>query len=291
MVRRPSVDEQLLAWHWFKFRLPAEWEATSYSASPDKGEIAFQTRRGLEGHVAWQRCRSAPDLKRCLEETLRRETAKAKGGAEATFRAGRAGRFHACWRHDGEPCRAALYLEEERQLVQWRFPCFARDRWESAWRRILESFAPNAGQEREWSIFGVHAALPREFQLTGVAPYPADVCLIFENRGHLRVSLRRWGLPEILLKGRTLPELYRRMLTQQKARVTGASETNIRGMPGAVVEFAQPAEAGWQKLLRRSWPGRCVLWHDGQEKRIHAFEQVGPASQPRLELNDVMKPQ
>ena len=281
---------QPLAWHHFQFRLPADWELTGFVAKVEKGRLEFSTRRGLQGQVYWRNCDAKPNLGRIMDEIHRRYLHAEKDQPTPRFRSLQRcspGRFLFGCDRPGRPCHAAIYLPETHVLLQWLFPRYDPDAAEAIVKPLLATFQPNDGQQQRWAILGLDFQLPRALKLVKVDPYPANVSLAFEGKRRPRVTLRRWGLAPLLLKGKAVRAFYHRFVATL-GRVVSIEDVPWRGCPGAEAHFEQRAERALQKLTGRWWPGRALAWHDIEAMRLYAFEQVGPRRWPKLDPSDVL---
>ena len=48
--------------------------------------------------------------------------------------------------------------------------------------------------------------------------------------------------------------------------------------------FDRRGQKGMEKLVGGWWPGEAWIWHDADEGRLYAVEQVGPKRQPPLDV-------
>ena len=281
---------QPLAWHHFQFALPADWELTGFSAKVEQGRLELSSRCGLRGQVYWRQCAGKPDVGRIMDEIHRRHLRAKKDQSTPPFKSlqrSRPGGFTFGFDRPGRPCHAAAYLEDQRVLLQWLFPSYDPAHAEAVLKPLLASFQPNDGDQRRWAVLGLDFQLPSALQLMKIEPYPANVSLTFEGKRQPRVTLRRWGLAPLLLKGKSVAHFYERFLARL-GRVVSIDEAAQFGHPGAEAAFEQRAERAMEKLTGRWWPGRALAWHDVDAMRIYALEQVGPRRRPKLDPNDVV---
>ena len=292
MATLNTTLSQQLAWHHFQFRLPADWELTGFSARAEKGRLEFSTRAGLQGQVYWRQSDARPDVGRIMDEVHRRHLS-AVGEADArqfrSLKRASPGRFTFGYDGPGRPCHAALYCPDTHVLLQWLFPSYDPEIAETVIKPMLATFEPNDGDCPRWAVLGLDFRLPRALKLVKVEPYPANVSLTFEGKRQPRVTLRRWGLAPLLLKGRSVRGFYHRFLATL-GRVIAVEDAPWCGQPGATGQYEQRAERAMVKLTGRWWPGQALAWHDVDAMRLYAFEQVGPRRRPKLEPRDVLTP-
>ena len=287
----PAPDWRKLAWHHGKFRVPADWEITSYAIEERIGRLEFSTRRGFVALVGWEPCKQEPDRETTMLAFLQRQAPAA--GAEDKKRTRSlvtrtVGAFLIGHQDDARPCQALGYLPEQKTLIRWVFASAGGRLIEEVAVPILSSFEPNAGSLREYAVFGFDLRLPKEFELEQMAVYPANVMLAFESRAKARATFRRWGLPEVVLDGRSLPDFYAGFLARQHCRVSDVQPARFRGMDAARAAYRQRPERQMERCMGRFWRnGEAWLWHNREEQRLYAFEQIGPRRAPPLPIESV----
>jgi len=179
-----------IAWHDVIFELPDHWEVARYSIASRVGRLEFADRDGARGVLSWETCKRLPDEARILTEYHRRYLKEYDKDAFQRFtdlETRRIGVFLTGQPADGQPCQAVTHLERQSKVLLWRFPAFSRSTFERAWRPILESFRPNEGDWRTWSMFGIRCRLPRAFEVETAACKPADNN--GNSKGHIRQGL------------------------------------------------------------------------------------------------------
>jgi hypothetical protein len=274
-----------LAWHDAVFEVPDRWEVTRYSLAPQAGRLEFADRHGARGVFAWERCSRLPDLARTLAEFHRRNRKAPEQGPGLATR--RVGAFLAGCPADGEPCQAVTCLERESKLLVWTFPDFSREEFDRTWRPILESFRPNDGAWRDWSLFGLRCRLPRDFELEAAACKPADVWLAFERKNLHKIDLHRWGLPRELLRARDLDAFFRDVIRGHEGRVLDSRPETFRGMESVAVTAELRGTHGMERLYAARWRGAGRIWHDREEQRLYAWVQSAPAKVALLEEEEI----
>lgn len=279
---------QLVAWHWLQFHVPADWEVTAYSAASSQGRLEFASREGLQGQVSWEPCRGAPDIEATMVAFLHRN-APGADAAQAIGRqhlhVGRAGRFVTGRCRDDLPFQAMCHLPEQERLLRWVFPQAGTERVHAVCEPVLRSFEPNGGPEREYALFGLRFRLPAEFSVADMTILPANVMIACESPAGVRVTFRRWGLPEVVLGTRGLPDFYVWLLDAMGARVTDIRGAKILGHDGAQAVFDQRGDHQVDRFLGRGRRGgEARIWFNREEQRIYAFEQIGPRGAARLDF-------
>lgn len=287
-------DTVRVAWHHFAFRVPSEWEVTAYSIEPREGRLEFSTRRGFAAMVAWEPCRSTPHPETIMTAFLSRLPEQSRGmekPSPETLTTRRAGPFlMGTWRAD-QPAQAVCYLEASQILLRWVFAATGQPSDVADWAAVLESFAPNNHDPRDYALFGINVSLPEDFRIEEMEVLPANIRIVFENRSKRRVTFRRWGLPELVTAGQPLATFYTRLLTSQGCRIQQAEQAELAGMEAARLRFEQRPRHEMDTLMGRWWiAGEAWTWWDRETMRLYGFEQIGPDRAPPLDLHRVWSP-
>jgi hypothetical protein len=283
---------QRIAWHHFRFRIPADWEVTSYAMERRVGRLEFSTRRGFEAMVSWEPCKREPDRESTMLSFLeklvpgeRKRPDRIRAGALQTWESGG---FLVGWCDETRPCQALKYLAESKVLLRWVFERGPRSRLDDVWLPVLKSWRPNDGPVRRYHLFGLDFVLSAEFELEEMNALPANVRLLFESDRRHRVTFRRWGLPEVILQGVAVQDFYPRFLNSQGCMAGKVKSDTLYGMPAVWVTYSQVGQHRMDHFMGRFWEGgQAVCWHDRTEKRIYAFEQIGPRHVDLLRFRDV----
>lgn len=272
-----------LAWHGFAFDLPDGWEITAYRLPPERGELRFHERLVDRGQLTWVRMPARPDLEGLARDIIDRQLRSAgrpQVGAEVErhgpWTVARAGR--------GEPFQAVAWVGHDSRLLHWTFPAWEGGGEERAWRRLLASFSADSGDERVWSMFGAGVRTPRRFAPVELEARPGAVRFELADPAGVSITARRLGMARVLLAERSLSAWARRSLFADRARVEQVQETIRDGHPAVRATFTVIGERTLDRVAWRRWPGEAWWWHDEKANRIHALEQVGPPSAPRVEL-------
>jgi len=279
------------AWLHFKCLLPSDWEPVAFSSHPKEGRLEFANRDGHLARVAWLQCKETPDIAKMMDEFHKvrlkeRDKEALKAFSGLSFR--QAGGFRFGIHKPGSPCQAAIYHQDIKTLTIYTFPSFDEGLFKSLWLPILESYSENAGDFRDWALWGLDFRLPQDFGAIEVSPMPANVSMAFESPRKIRVDMHRWGLPDILLQGRTLEEFYVRFLKAWKCKSLEVSCSSNGPFERVEVSFEKRGEFDMDCLYGRWWTGKAICWHDKESMRICAFEQVSSRKTPKLELADVL---
>jgi hypothetical protein len=282
-----------IAWHDVVFYLPDHWEVTCYSIASQVGRLEFTDRQGALGVLSWETCKRLPDEERILTEHHRRYLKQYDKDAFqrfAVFDTRRIGAFLVGHPADGAPCSAVTHLARQSKVLMWSFPSFSPEKLERIWRPILESFQPNDGDWRAWSLFGLRCQLPRDVELEESACKPADVWMAFERRNLHKIDLHRWGLPREVLRTRDLESFFRDVLRGHEGRVLTSRRDTFRGMESVSVTAEVRGTHGMDKLFASRWRGAGRIWHDKDEKRIYAWVQSAPRKVDLLGEQELLSP-
>lgn len=288
MPLAPTVY-QSVAWHHAGFDVPADWEVTAYAIEPRQGRLEFSTRRGVEATYSWEPCRRAPSPVSIMNDFLARIAAPdATTRAEVTIED--CGLFSLGLAGEERPLQALLYRPTEAKLLRWVFD----RRWHAdmhTLRRILGSLRANDGAIRTYRLAGLDLRLPAGFEIESMAVYPANVMILFERADRVRVTARRWGLPEVILAGRPLTDFYRGFLAAQGCQVEAIEAAPLGPWEGARARYRQRGEHQLDRFMGRAWrDGLAWLWWQRAERRLYAFETIGPPGRPLPERAAVMGP-
>jgi hypothetical protein len=280
-----------LAWHHFVFRIPVAWETTAYSVEDREGRIEFSTRHGFTAVVSWEPCKTAPDVETMMIWFLRKHRPSSMPADTLTvgnLTTKTVGRFLLGYDADDQIWQAMSYLNDERVLLRWIWAASRDPLRENVRHAILESFEPNRGDFRDFSLFGLNLRLPREFVLEDMAILPANVAMSFENNKRVRVTFHRWGMPELATQGASLETFYPRFLQAQGCRIQNVQTTTVADMPAVQIRFEQRGQHKMDTFMGRFWNnGEACLWHNRTEQRLYAFEQIGPEKAPLLKREEV----
>ena len=153
-----------LAWHHFKFRVPADWESTAYSVEDRAGRLEFSTRKGFQALVGWEPCKRAPDAETMMLSFLREQTSgigSVKETPAGGLKTRTVGAFLMGLDTEDRPCQAIGYLESRKKLLSWVFASSGRKLVEETFVPLLESFEPNDGAVREYALHGLRSGCRR----------------------------------------------------------------------------------------------------------------------------------
>jgi hypothetical protein len=276
-----------IAWLDAIFEVPDNWEVTRYSIASPVGRIEFAGREGTFGVYSWETCKQRiPDEKRILTEYHRnylKEFDKEEFQKFSGFETERIGQFHVGIPGDGHPLYAVTHLLEQKKMFLWSFPCFSKEKMKNIWRPLLESFKPNDGDFRKWSMFGIHAALPSDFELDETCCKPADTWMGLERKNLHKVFLHRWGVPRELIIDNDMEDFFKYVLRGHEGRLLTSTKEDFRGMESLKITCEIRGTKGMDKLYASRWKGTGRLWHNKDEKRLYAWIQCGPK---KVELID-----
>ncbi len=283
-----KTDFQEIRWLHASFCVPATWEITAYSIGEREGRLEFSSRNGFQGLFSWEPCKIEPSRQSLLAAFPER-IGKVKG--EDVLQTSEEGLFVLGWRATDQPCQALGYLKTAQKKIRWIFPGAAPAVLEKVVRPILASASENLGPVRRYTVFGLDFQLPDTYKPESIQIQPADAELVFESRKKARISLHRWGLPEVLLQGGALEMFYATFL-----RTRGAILRRIKSFPASaghleMVEagYDQTGEHKLDRYMGRIWKnGEGRLWYDREEKRLYSIEQIGPPGVPLLPLESVL---
>ena len=282
---------QSVAWHHARFRVPADWEITSYAIERREGRLEFSSRHGFQGLLSWESCKGAPDPETLMATFLTHVSRKAGSPRAITpgdLHTQRAGLFLLGYHDTDQPCQAIAHLPEEEKILRWVFASSPLPHVHETYVPILESFEPNHGAILDYAVFGLRFRLPANYSLEQMTVLPASVTLMFESDQKARATFRRWGLPELLLNGRSLGDFYTAFLRSQIIFPATPQAIRIADMDAVIAGYEQRGEHHMDRFMGRYWrTGEARLWYARREKRLYAFEQIGPPNTPLLDFTEV----
>lgn len=283
-----------ICWHHVRASVPHDWEVSAYSLEDRAGRIEFATRRGLMATVSWESCTSEPDVETTMVAFLRNNvrTPRTRVMEKSELKTGRIGRFMSGYLDLSVQAQALAYSQKSKKLIRWIFETSSASgfrSWPEVMSPVLNSFDFNDDPLMEYSIFGVHAFLPREYEIEDMVSLPANVMMSFENsKNKRRVVFRRWGMADMILEGCSLGLFHERVMRTHGISVDSRTSCKVNGMDGCVSIFNAPREHHMDRFMSRRWKNcKAVLWYDREAKRLNAFEQSGPESAPELEFGSV----
>ncbi len=310
-MNAPSPTTDLVAWHHLRVEVPDTWEVTAYSVEDRVGRLEFNDRGGLLATVGWEPCDREPDR----ESTMRIFLQNNVLGRDAERRivpddleTAEIGPFLLGWDRCGEgPCQALAWTAppgvSARQkgetkgghLLRWVFEPRVRTggrRWDAALAPILSTFGFNDGEWKEYRLHRLSCRLPADYEIEDVVVLPANVKFVFEHPGHhRRLTFRRWGMAEMILRGLSVGAFHAHILKTDGAAIRSQTPCDVYGMEGCLSEYDAPREHHSDRFMARRWKnGRGYVWYDRDAMRLYAFEQIGPDTSPALELTDVIPP-
>jgi len=286
-----ALQTRQLAWFHFQFRIPAEWEVTAYSIDDLAGRLEFSTRKGFQARVRWEACRQTPDIQTTMLTFLRQNMPDAESQSPAAamnINTKNAGIFLMGHLGENAPCQAVAYLEQPKILLHWAFGPYDERAAEDVWMPILQSFQPNDGEIIRYAIYGMDFQLPNSYQLEDMKVLPANVMMAFESSNKAQATFRRWGMPDLLLQERSLEVFFPWFLRTQGCRIENVEKSVVSGMEAVKISYEKRGEHQMDRFIGRPWKnGKAWLWHDRDEMRVYAFEQIAPPKRPLLKMTDV----
>lgn len=232
------------AWLHLRTELPADWEMTLYAKEHQFGTLEFSNRDGHQAAFQWRQ----------------RGWLGKKGGADDQ------------WEEDEKtPGTYTCHRGETDMNLRWEF----HQRAIKQAADIVASTRDNRGDWRDFTLHGIQARVPAEFDLDKIQVYPANVMLGFTDGIHRRLVYRRWGLPAYVLQGKSPKKFFRRLLETEGMRVDDLSDEIFRG-PAVAARFSNRGLTPAARLLCKRAQGRGWIWLETDTKRLCTFEQLGP---------------
>ncbi|NRA38953.1 MAG: hypothetical protein HRU15_12485 [Planctomycetes bacterium] len=282
---------QKMAWFYTRCEIPEDWECTCYSIEAKDGYLQFHTRNGLEATYHWKILKHVPDELRMVNEIHRRHLERTEHPSAATFtdlQHCKVNDFLFAWDPESKIAHGSYFLKEFKVHLHWIFNGWTEEKAKEKWYPLMKSHVNNTEDTIHWSLFNIHIKLPDTYVPMEIEAVPANVSLIFEGPKHMHIHVRRFGMPEIMLDGQTLFGFYGKYQKKCGRRIVGRNDMEIFKHPGVRLEVEQRGEYRMEKLSGKWWKGQAFLWHDTKEKRMYAFDQIGPKKAQRLEISDVI---
>ena len=240
-------DSRFFAWLHLQTRVPADWEITLYGKDPALGTMAFSTRDGLCAEFHW-RARS------------RRGINKLETGDWRTFREADGGLIANCIRTDPP-------LD-----LSWEFTPLGAEHA----NEVLEATRENRGEIRDYTLHGIHARVSKTHALDKVQAYPANTMISFIGPHGARMVYRRWGMPDYILRGKSMTDFFQRLLTTEGMRIEKMQSATFHGHTGTRAVFSNRGLTPAARLLLRRAHGHGWIWREVENKRLCTFEQIVP---------------
>lgn len=283
-----------VAWHHVRVVVPHDWEVTAYSVEDRIGRMDFGTREGLKATLSWEPCQREPDRLSTMKTFIKNNILRTKSNAGLDMvHTEEVGAFIIGWMDDSRvPCQALAYDKKTQHLVMWVFEGERTQKYrENTIKGILNSFDFNDDDLCEYSLYGIHCLLPREYKIEDIVTMPANVMMLFENEKSMRrVVFRRWGMAKMLRGNNSLYDFYKPIARQLNMETELLGELKVNNMEAIRVRFSGLREHHGDRFMRRRWHnGDAIIWHNTEENRIYAFEQIGPEKSIPLQFSSVFK--
>jgi hypothetical protein len=284
----------MLAWHHLICEIPPEWEVSRYAVEARVGRLEFATRHGLQALFSWEPCAREPDRRTTMAGFLsanllgdRRDGPRVAADRLLTADAGP---FLLGWHATCPQIQAMAWQPDAKVLLRWIFEQALVDGQPAAWvRPVLTSFRPNEGHWRDYALMGVRGRLPAAFEIEHMAVYPANVMIRFESPRRQAVTFRRWGLPGHIMGGDSLELFYRRVLTANGVAVTASRPARVSGCEALAFDYSARPVHQMERFFGRCWTGgHALVWHDRDDQRIYACEQIAPPSVVPLAWSEIL---
>lgn len=303
----PSSPAGFFAWRHIRGVAPRGWEVSRFSVEDRVGRLEFADRDGLRATFSWEECRQEPDLRATMAAFLERNVMGRDKARRSGFRADAvdvsaegAWSLGAMRGSGAAPLQALAWERAGGALLRWIFePCapgVPAAAHSAAVRELLRSCDFNDSPDcAEYALFGLRAALPRDWELEDVAAFPADVCFAFEHRRlRARAVFRRWGLARHRLPadgGAAALEAFWRDAMARECVVADACERRSfvfegRRCDGLLVRFSAPRRYHDDRFMARRWRnGVARVWHVPERNAIFSFGDAGERDFPRLPVS------
>jgi hypothetical protein len=261
-----------IAWNGVRFDAPTDWEIGKIgyryllleSANGPVMEVKWAPVRG-KFSLRTQLKRLAASQGRQLRKGLREEKLP-KDWARAIHRYDSLGFV---WQTDSIGGRGAvLFCPGCRKAILLQFFETTGQRWFTQADRILATFEDHSeGRKTLWSVFDIHAEVPRRYHLKRFRFEAGAYELSFAYR-QSRLALQRWGPAAALLKDGGLEGFEKRCLGLSANR---SAAFNMRSSLTIELEDRPPngfMSFLYRRIQRRPLYRRLRLWHEVDKNRI-----------------------
>lgn len=247
------------AWLHLRTRLPEDWEMMLYSLDPAYGDLAFYSRAGKRANLNWERVR-IPRHRR--------------GGGWA---------WEWTWpEEEGEDIRVSTLDPWNGLRLEWRFPAGLK----AEAGDVVNACRPQEKETRRLTLSGIRARTPTRFRPREVQVHPAHHMLSLESTDHSRLVYRRWGLPDLVLRGESLESFFTTLLKSLGFQVEETAEVRMLGHDAVRVGFTSKGLTPFRRLLFRREAGNGWIWLDPEARRLCTLEQLGGSREPFPEPED-----
>ena len=279
-------------WQGIRGEVPEDWNLGAIGGERKAGYVRLDDEDMPRLELKWQKPEGGIDLDKILDTYLR-DLQKRSRKRKATFNISRGVKILSRRQKRNKDLRGYTFTGEfEAHGVIWHCRTCGRvviaqvlgteeSNLGPLAVRVLGSLEDHASDHWDlWAAYGMAFRLPDNFELTKQKLMTGQLELNFTRHKIEKLSLARWALAEVLLKGTSLEQwAAKNYKARQGDHKLLCRETTYRGHPGIDVrgDVGKPArrlkEAVQSSVLRQSVPQlRCALWHCTREKKLYAVD-------------------
>ena len=276
MNRRDLDLWKTVAWNGISMRVPFQWEVSSLGKSYlqlDDGmgpvlELKWQQVQGVfshEGHLKKlaRHSRSVSGL-HFQQTSLPEEWRQALRHFETQ-----------CFEWRGKEINGkgvVLYCPESRHASLLQFYQQKGSDGSAEYLGVLNSFRDQCEQDMiRWSLFGLHALIPKSFELVNYCFEPGHYQLEFKDHQDF-VELNRWGPADLLLREGDLRHWFEKKCKELDwCRSVTIQEHNYQGKPALYGQSrgSDSLAAGiWARIFRKIPNVWMRIWHLSSQNQL-----------------------
>ncbi|MEN6371917.1 MAG: hypothetical protein ABFD64_07870 [Armatimonadota bacterium] len=278
-----------VGWQGITVETPDDWGLAAFSGDSEKGYLRVDSPIATSVEIRWAAAKSAPDLTgrakdflSLMKKTSRKRKSKfiSKIDAKKNAEPGTPVKF--TWKSDRNGYGKLMYCPDCGRVVISQVVAPSEENCTSRAFDIVDSIRDHGEPGwREWSIFGIRAAVPEGFKLEKQTLLSAYTLLRFKGRSG-EITIEQWGLAENLLKKSTLQEWYKKdSLSQVKGfkvvlePVEEPGHTAMR-ISGQRVGLVNSVKSIAKSITLRPLPVQLsgYVWHCPEVNRLFSIRLV-----------------
>ncbi|MEN6519956.1 MAG: hypothetical protein ABFD46_02240 [Armatimonadota bacterium] len=282
-------NRTIIGWQGITVETPDDWGLAAFSGDSEKGYLRADSPISTSVEIRWAAAKSAPDLAARADEflslmkkTSRKRKTKFTSKIEAKKDAEPGTPVKFTWKSDRNGYGKLIYCPDCGRVVIAQVVTPSDNNCTSMAFGVVDSIRDHSEPGwRDWSIFGIRAAVPEEFHLEKQTLLSAYTLLRFKGRSG-ELTIEQWGLAENLLKKYSLEEWYRKdSLAQVKGFKTALETIDEPGhmamrISGQKIGLVNNIKAIAKSITLRPLPVKLsgYVWHCPEVNRLFSVRLV-----------------
>jgi hypothetical protein len=241
-----SPHHKSVGWQGFTFEVPEDWNVGAVSGEWDDGYLRLDDPEQTRLELKWSVPQKAPDLERTVKAYLDQMSGGRRKAAQTEFESEPGARFIGRRRVGKDSIQPFAWSSTEGAAYGVVWHCKQCERvvvaqvkgrreekgLEELAVETLSGIEDHPRDDRvHWSLYGLETKVPKDFVLTNTVLRTGLTQLAFKREPE-SLLVSKWGLAEMLLRGKTLDEWGRTELAKEFRRYDPrAEEGTYRGHP------------------------------------------------------------